>query len=161
MIWWRIMPKFFNFFFSNFWTDFPEFVCSTTDNSPCQQRACLCDVEMVNQVWVIFEISSKFGFFQISSFLTKFFSIQELTFPSVLSDLKSWNPLNSLQNGFSFVEKCPPKPNHGLYPSPLECCGDYPHRFPFKVRFKLKLSKRISITLIAKTVYKKNQSHIL
>ena len=56
----------FLFFFSNFWLDFPEFVCSTTDNSSCQQRACLCDVEMVNQVWVKFEISSKIRIFHIS-----------------------------------------------------------------------------------------------
>ena len=128
--------KIFQFFFSNFWTDFPEFVCSTTDNSSCQQRACLCDVEMVNQVWVKFEISSKIRIFHIFIVFKRIFLDSRVDLFSVLSDLNSWNPLNSLQNGFSFVEKCPPKPNHGLYPSPLECCGDYPHRFPFKDRFK-------------------------
>ena len=78
----------------------------------------------------------KFAFFQISIVFNKIFLDSRVDPFSVLSDLNSWNPLNSLQNGFSFVEKCPPKPNHGLYPSPLECCGDYPHRFPFKDRFK-------------------------
>ena len=63
----------FSIFFSNFWTDFPEFDCSTKDNSPCQQKACLCDVEMVNQVWVKFEISSKIRVFHISIVFKRIF----------------------------------------------------------------------------------------
>lgn len=52
----------------------------------------------------------------------------------IISDLSSWSSQNAVVNGFSLVNSCQPKVNHGQNPSPLNCCGEYPKRFPFRTK---------------------------